>query len=500
MPKIISIANKIDLRIYAVFISIILSVVALSHHEPINYDGIFYLSVAGIYLKSGFAAAAAIYRWPFYILLVAWVSQLLHISLLYAAYLINTALITVIVVTFITLLKELNASRAIQIAGAAIILIYPQLNDYRDYVMRDFGYWAFSLIALWQLLRFAKTAYWRNAILWNITMLIATLFRLEGGAIVMLAPLSLLFIRDNSWLDRVNKTLKIYFIPLTLIVLIFIWHLNHAPQNHLGRLTELFNQFKNGWLLSKHAIQHEIALISHRILPSASKHDVIIFFAGGAIILFLGTIISALTLLYTLFIIHVWTKKIFVTEPNNKVILYGFIAVNLLVPLVFFSQQLYLSERYLMAFCLPLLLLVPYSLQNIAHRRRLFSIVIILLLASLASSIIRLGPSKTYITNAGLWLQQSTPVTATVYSNNMQVLFYAERTPINLNYYYDDSQPLQTINTKAWQNFDYLALRVNREFNNKHDQIITAIGKPPIKIFSNKRGDSIFIFQLKPTP
>lgn len=497
--------KKMDVRVHAIIASIILSLIVLTtHHDPVNYDGIFYLSVVGVYLKSGFAAAATIYHWPFYILLIGWTSQLTHLSILYSAYLINTLLIALIVTVFISLLKELGASRGIQIVGAIIILVYPPLNNYRDYVMRDFGYWAFSLIALWQLLRYAKTNHWTYAMTWNLSMLIATLFRLEGGVVLLLTPLTLLLLRNTSCSDRFKKLAVIYLIPVTLAILLFLWHIYFSPQGHLGRLSELLNQFKNGWFLSIHNFQQKITLINHTILPSPSSYDASFFFWGGALTLFVSILIASLTWLYTLLFGHAWTKKLLTTEINNKIILYGFIIINLLIPFIFFSQQLFLSERYLIAFCLPLLLWIPYSLQTILQqRKKLFVIIAILLLVMFATSIVRFGPSKAYITEAGLWLKNNTSTTATVYSNNMQVLFYAERTPIDLSstdlsQYYDDNKPLQTLQTKSWQNFNYLALRVNREWQNQESEMIALVGKQPVKIFHNKRGDEILIFELKP--
>lgn len=505
--------KSFDIRIYAGLISIVLSLIAYHSYTPINYDGILYLATATAYSKSGLSAAMALYPWPFYSILIASISKLTWLSTFHAAELLNTALFVVIITTFLTLLKELGATRAIQIAGAIIILIYPALNDFRSIIVRDFGYWAFSLIALWQLMRYAQHNTMRSSWGWSLAIFIATLFRIEGIIVLLLAPLALLLLRDTLWPHKITLLLKCYIPTALLIVIYLLWHISHGTTHpQLGRIPEILYQVKNAWTLISANFAAKSNIAASQILTPYSVNYTHTFLFVGFSAIFLSQLIVNLTPLYTVFCGDAMAKNLMHAPYNYKIILVSFTVINLIIPLIFFSQAFFLSSRYLMPFCLPVLLWAPYSLQWIyTYRRRrdpikpwrpwLLPLIALALILMGVSGFLHFNYSKTYIIDAGLWLKTNTPHNASVYSNNKQILYYAERTPINwqINWtdQYDDSNPLQTTKNPAWLKYDYLALRITHESANDEAAILKIIGKPPVQQFSNKRHDMILIFKVK---
>jgi hypothetical protein len=499
---------KIDIRIYAVLFSIIISLLALCNRDPLNMDGIFYLTIAAAYNKAGLAAAMSLYGWPFYAVFIGLFSQLSHLSLLYSAYCINTFCATLIVIAYLTLLKELSAARSVQIIGALLILVYPTLNDYRVNIIRDLGFWAFALIALLHLLRYAKTSYWRHALGWNIAMLVASLFRIEGVLLLAFTPLGLLFLADIPLRQRIQALVKIYSLPFIAALFLLVKQMLHPASHNLGRVNELVDQFQHGWLLVSNNIDSKITLLSQTVLAPFSSSHAPLFFTAGAAALFLERVVSAMTPLYLLFCLHAWKNKLAAITRQSKTILLSFTLVNLIILVIFFSEQLFLAGRYLLIFCLPLLLWAPFSLQSIfadwrqkksgyAGKPWLFPALIIALAIMLLSGIQRFGYSKAYITDAGLWLKNNTPTSASVYSNRQEVLFYAERTPVRFGQPGNNLSPQQIITSKVWRHFDYLALAVAHDEQSAPAAIIALMGKEPLHIFSNKRKDTIFIFKLR---
>ena len=178
--------KNIDLRIWVAVISCALSLLALSRQEPLNYDGILYLTQAAVYTKAGMSAALQLYNWPFYAMCIAGLSKITGLTLLHAAYLLNNIFLIIILTTFISILRELGSSSRLQMVGALVILLYPSLNNYRNYIIRDFGYWAFLLVAFLQLLRFSKTGRFVHALGWSLSICLATLFRVEGCILLLL--------------------------------------------------------------------------------------------------------------------------------------------------------------------------------------------------------------------------------------------------------------------------------------------------------------------------
>lgn len=506
---------RLDLRIYAACISLFLSLLAYSHVNPINYDGILYLSVAKLYIQQGLHAAMGLYPWPFYSILIAWISQLTHLSLLHAAETINTIFCAVIVITFITLVKTLRSSYLIQIFATITILLYPQLNSYRDLIVRDFGYWAFSLIGLWQLILYGKRSDWRNGLGWVLATLIASLFRVEGVIILALMPFILLCLPEHSFRQRALNLAKIYCIPLLIAVFLISSYFlsNHHTPASLGRLNDVIAYIKSNSSLFSHSIASKLAAIRQYILGPQSASDAVLWFICGFIGILLWQIVSTLGLFYTFLTSYTLSKKIVYVASNTKVILSGFIVLNLIILADFYLQSYFLSDRYVMVLGLTLALFVPFALENffIIWKRQkkfltnphwTFSLLILLLVISSLSGIIHFGHSKTYITQAGLWLKNNTTTNTSVFSNNKQILFYAERTPINWDpafaYNYDDSNPLQTVRgSNNWKNADYLALRITHQVKNDEPQIINVIGKLPLETFHNRRGDEVLIFKLR---
>ena len=189
-----------------------------------------------------------------------------------------------------------------------------------------------------------------------------------------------------------------------------------------------------------------------------------------------------------------------------------FTALNFSIPLLFFAQQFFLSTRYCVALCLFLLLWVPASLDYFVRQwqrqpaattqhRWLAPLVLILLIGMGSSAIVQYGYSKHYLTQAGTWINEHTARSARLYSNNKQILFYAQRTPIDFSVNwlekYDDSKPLQTVQSATWQHYDYLALRINHNIASDKSQILKLLQRPPVQEFHNKRGDAVLIFNLK---
>jgi len=508
----LSTLKKIDIRIYAAIISVILCLIAYSKNDPVNYDGILYLASASAYLKSGITAAMQLYSWPFYSIVIAWLSKLTTLSLLYSAYLLNNIFFIIIATTFITLLKEFGASTRIQIIGAAVILIYPQLNDYRDFVVRDFGYWALFLVAFWQLLRFAKTKHWLNAMAWNIFILLAILFRIEGIILLLFAPLVLLFLPAQSWGTRIKLFLQAYSVFILGFVGLTIYSIKDITIiKHLGRIPEAMQQIQDGWQFILNNFHNKVTLAGNTILGPMATNQAPAFLLWGLTGIFIVSAISTITPLYILLAGYAMLSGLFKINKTEKCVLYYFTTLNLLIPAAFFAQHFFLSGRYLLAFCLLLALWAPFALEQLyvnwqtrsatlLGQRWVFPLIVLVLFAMASGGVIRYGHSKAYITQAGQWLANNTPANIKLYSNNKQVLFYANRTPIDFTVdwlvKYDDSKPLQTVLGKTWQGYDYMALRITHKSLADEAHILKIMGQP-VQRFRNKRGDEVLIFKLK---
>jgi hypothetical protein len=228
----------------AAILSLMTLFIAVNTQAPINNDGILYLHTAEAFVNSGWQEAMKHYNWPFYSIFIAWLSKLTHLSFENSTYVLNAG------------------SRFVQFLGALIILSHPQLHHYQHYIVRGFGYWAFSLLALLHFIRFYKYLKWRHALGWGIFISIAILFRPEGLVLCCFGPLVLLFRSGTTPWNKLGNTLKAYSFNIIAISIIIVWWLNapNRTSTQLGRLSEFWHQLQNGLMLLSTNINEKAAV------------------------------------------------------------------------------------------------------------------------------------------------------------------------------------------------------------------------------------------------
>jgi hypothetical protein len=485
----------------ALFGSLLLSISAYLCHDPINVDGILYLHTAETYLNNGLDAALAEYRWPLYSILIAATSQLTHLSLLHAAQLLNAGLVGLLVVVFIKLIEELGGSRPVMIAATLIILLYPPLNHDRSLIVRDFGYWAFALLSLWQLLRFAKYQKWQHAFTWAFFMLLATLFRIEGGVLLLFIPFAFC-LQTGDIKSRLKHFLQAYTLMIGIAAIALICWIVHPLSIPLGRIKELYTQLLEGFSLSTAALQTKIKAITQLLQPDVNINDVSILVIIGLLGLFIWRILTSLGLANIILSYHAHAYKLHQISRQAKSILWSFTLINAIILLVFLGQRFFLSERYIILLSLSLLLWLPFSLVTLYENWRtqqtqglshLFPLICLLMVSMLVSSVGHFGHSKGYIVDAGTWLKQHISRNDTLYSNSQEILFYADRSSRT-----EDANP-SILQNGQWKKFDFLALRFNHKQPAIEHQVLKQLQLKPIQIFSNHRRDQVLILQVPHT-
>src|SRR5690606_4389031 len=102
-----------------------------------------------------------------------------------------------------------------------VILLYPEINEMRYFLIRDFAFWAFALWSLSLLVDYSANARLGSAIGWCLCVLLATAFRLEGLLLLALAPLALSLPQRNqdNPLRRIWPLWAVLAVGVALVVL-----------------------------------------------------------------------------------------------------------------------------------------------------------------------------------------------------------------------------------------------------------------------------------------
>ncbi|MFH1673213.1 MAG: glycosyltransferase family 39 protein [Pseudomonadota bacterium] len=498
-----------DVRVVSVVISLMISIWAVYQDSVINGDGLLYVYSAAQISEGNWQQAFSIYNWPFYSWLISLTNQLLGFSLESSAHQLNAVLTALAVVAFINLVKELGGDKKILIAGAITILIYPTLNDYRNYIIRDAGYIAFYLASIWLFIRYIKYNNWSDAVGWGTSMTIATLFRIEGSVFLALMPLIILFKNPDPVRKRLQLFLKAHTVLFVFILLGFVLWLVDGDLIHQrhGRLYEPVETLQNLFGYVTTDMANKVEVLRGSLLNKYSSEYAWVIICLSLLVIFITETITTLTPLFAVLAVYSVFRKLSFQDNFLRAVWYWLILLNVSILGVFLLKNTFLTGRFPLALSLTVMPAVPFALVSLFERwrenrhgfsvQRLGLLLIGIMLCFMAlDGLISTGPSKEYIKDAGLWLKQTTKAQETLYSNNSALTHYAGKLgDTGYLYDYEWSDTFALLKGNQWKQYDYLAIQIKRKHPERANTVIDILGLQPVKTFTNSRGAKVLIFK-----
>lgn len=273
-----------------------------------------------------------------------------------------------------------------------------------------------------------------------------------------------------------------------------MWLGLHPAQSlaQFGRLIEVMQQVTHGvGLLVTQYQTLKLNLLKH-VLNAESAQNAGVMLNLMLVFMYVLNVIDNLSWLYSALAVYAMTQ---VVKLRQFSIPFAYLIINVAITFIFLLERLFLSKRYLIALSLTCMLWVPFALAdwyaqraNKKYRYALY-LAALLMLASLIGNLVDFGTSKRYLREAGDWLAANTKEQAVIYTNDLQLMYYSKHFGANIFSAYQQyhNQPLQAANVKQ---YDYVALRVFQ------DEIPSfSFSKPPLKVFHNKSGDQVVIYQ-----
>lgn len=484
----------------AVMISALLSLWSIALHPLLNDDAYGYLRAAELFNAEGAGAVLDQYGWYGYSILIALLDRVLPGDLLVSAQVLNSACQTLLVYTFITLVRECQGSVRTQWFAALVILAHPLLNDMRYFLIRDFGFWAFGLLSLLHLVRYVQHQRWQSALYWCLALCAAITFRLEGFLLAAFAPLALL---GTAGVRQRWRALSLFYgLLLGMVILLFLLVLLVLQVNLLGLfqfayryylplLFDLLDVLRSG------VISANQAMFTQTNFPG---HDNI--FHGSVILLFayvytvLANVVNAFTLpLAVLLACAAWRRWLQVPAAL-RLPLYVYAACSLLGLLVFLSIMHFQTERYATFLCLLLLLLVPFVLDRLyvlAQERQTvqrFKLVLgFFCVYYFTDSLVSFGYSTRYITDAAMWTADNLSDGDSLHTNEFAIAFGSglvedyDKVPTDIAVLLQEVAPSH-----------YLALSLKARDQSWREHVDNMPQLQLLERFANKRGDEVRIY------
>jgi len=351
-----------------------------------------------------------------------------------AAYVIDSIWYALIVFAFISIVKETQPSKLVVVLAAIVVLVHPQLNEYRTSVIRDSGFWALSLIALWQYLLYARIGSVKFAAGFCGALLIATTLRPEALFYLAAAPFALLFDPRFERDESQRRFLTLAGLVTTIGLLVIIG-LMMSGVNVFVLLIEFVPRYKP-FLLNTLSPEPAQAAAMGNILfgeyaAAYSKEYISVFMAAGLFTILLTKIYNGVSGPFILILIYGIVQKQMRMTRAVALPLLIFILINGLVLFAFLFITRFLSGRYAILLSLMLTLFVPqiiaYYLQNKTEsKRRMAAILVGIFLAYCAvDSYVSFGDYKVYVYDAAAWLQNNEDPAANLLTNNNAIGYYS---------------------------------------------------------------------------
>ncbi len=504
-----ALANQKGIYYFAAISSLLLSAWIAYRETIINPDAICYLQSAAIVGAGGLRKAMNLCvqaQWPFYSVLIYFLSAFTQLPLLVSAYSLDAVFTAMTVVVFLALVCQLGGSRRVVWLAALVILLAHQFNSIRQYIIRDHGFLAFYLLSLLLLLRYVASLRWYYALGWSASLLVATLFRIEGAVFLVVLPFLSWFLPSLTYWQRLKGFLQLNAISLGAGIAVFGWLIFHPEISlaSLGRMQDLVFQLFHAGGLAWQRFELSANAFGHSVLTADSMQDAGLVFSLSLIMWYLVRVMTNLSLIYSgLAAFGLWKKLLPLNRAASAVLL-GYIFCNVFITSLFLAQHLFLSKRYLIALTLILMLWVPFALNALVlswQKRETPSwlmpfIVTLMVLASLGG-IFDFGYSKLYMRRAGAWLAANVPPQASLYSNDYQIMYYSQHFGNDIFQKVREYSDPSLLKEGGWKNYDYVVLRFSKKDLVENAAFLQEIEPRPVRVFANKRGDEVIIYQIK---
>ena len=425
--------NITRIRLFTALASLLLSLQAVYFDDIINRDGIMYLQQVEAYLTGGLASAKLIYDWPAFSIIVAWVHKITSLPIEAAGFLTNS-LLFIILTDAIILISSLLVTSQRQLAIAAVlVLCFIPINEYRDFILRDPGYWAFSSLALYQFMLFVLSPSYKTASLWQLFIVIAILFRIEGSVILFALPFFLFFINPPVLaIKRFFQSLYLAIISALIALATLASQTDFSVAfGKLGSISKYLDLDKYLYLLDKYS-----TVIEQQVLNRYSDEYASQILISGMLFMLVYKLLKTFSISYLIICFITYftpsSKELSARQCLLQQLLLYFFSLNIFILSMFLFKEYFISSRYAVLALVSLLLLVMYRLchaiENLwfGKKKVLLSIAGLCLFYNLADAALQ-SSSKTYIKETALWAASNLPDDSLVITDDEFMLYYFNR-------------------------------------------------------------------------
>lgn len=412
----------------ATFASLVLSAWSMWVGAIPNPDAALYLRASDYFAAGRFHDGLAVYKWPAYSLLSALIQTATGLEALLSAQIVNALFTLVTTLTFIALAAEFsNRDRAAVTIATVFIVLQPQLMQLRPWIIRDHGYIAMFMLAVYLAVTDnERPSAWRKLAL-AAALAGATLFRVEGLYLALLVAGYYVLKRLRTVTAQVS-TITVLILAATLL------------------LPFAFSVWVNGtfgkWVAGKAAtvdltlftnvIQRRVDILATEVLPGGAGRK---WSAYASVILGM-TVMDTIRAITPVFAIY----GLFAFIPNRLIPRKAVLPIAWFtlaqIPMLFlfgFINAL-MDWRYPMALALLAMFGIIYCAtaswrELLMFRPRSFFVFPSLVITSLATlaHVLPRPVESFHFRDAGQWIRDNVPEESRTWMNDVRVAYFSGR-------------------------------------------------------------------------
>jgi hypothetical protein len=408
-------AWRLDPAWTAFWCSIPLSLIAIAGNIAPNRDGMLYIEGARLFAAHGLDAARTTFDWIFFPVLIGTLARLTGLDAEWIGYALVTLMMAALCALMVVITRRLFPEAAW--AACLVVLALPAFNGYRDFVIREFGAWLFSLMACWFALRWHARPGWAALVPIHLALFVAFLFRPEVAVFGIALIIWQMFAAAAG--ERLRRVVQLAALPVAALAGLVVFG-GLELQGRLARLAMALDPSARIDAFEALAAQFAVAVLNRH---SADEAAMILLF--GLVSLVVVKFIAN----FGLFIVPL--AYAFHACPARELLarwgLLGWVfAVYFVVLVVFVTQMQFVTTRYVSFLHVLSVPLVAVGLAALFERlprwrHALAAVAIVLAVANVVS----LGTQRTQFQAAGEWLAHHVADPERAYVEDARIAYLA---------------------------------------------------------------------------
>jgi hypothetical protein len=425
--------RRIDIRYLAVTASLLISFLMRVFPSSLNDDSYVYIRTAQIFLDQGIEAAVSHYSWPVFSILIALVSKI-GLNLFSSAFLISSLFFALLTFALLSIVKVIDSDRTTLAVAAVCILVFPELNEYRSMIIRDVAFWSLLSFSLWQLLLYTKYQLLTHCIGFSASLILATAFRVEALAYLIVIPLVHIIFTSTKELRK--PYYKLFYVS-GLILFFLTISLLAFKIDVVAQIVDIVSKYQPFIeSLTSSNLQRTQALsvaIFGKYAANYSNDFVGVFIISGLFSLLIVKIIIGIGAPLFFFVIAKPTGHRVKIDRSTVLTLSSYFFVNFSIVTIFIFVTRYLPGRHTMVLSLVVLIFISLLVKNLLYSPSTWKPLLIraascfLLFYCATDSYYSFGHKKNYISDAVQWLDQTSPSSQILLTNNHAIAYKSGR-------------------------------------------------------------------------